>query len=78
MRKAHFYAILNFMETKQYKKVKVSLPAYKRIKEIASKSIYKGRGIVGVIDEAFLGKFTTTGSGRKRYTSETEKKEQKS
>lgn len=55
------------MSDNQYVKIKVSVPAYKRLKAIAkSDEKYKGRGIVGVLDYIFLGKFTTSGSGHPR------------
>lgn len=58
---------------RQHVRIKVSVAAYEKIKELASKSIYKGRGIVGVIDHHFLGEFTTVGSGGASHISESEK-----
>lgn len=46
-----------------YQKIKVSKSAYLFLKERAKQDKYHGRGIIGVIDDITLGKFTTTGSG---------------
>lgn len=47
-----------------YQRVMVSKAAYQRMKELANEAKYHGRGIVGVVDDVFLGEFTTQGSGR--------------
>lgn len=57
---------------RQHVRIKVSVAAYEKIKELASKPTYKGRGVVGVIDHHFLGEFTTVGSGRSSHIQESE------
>lgn len=47
-----------------YQRVMVSKAAYQKMKELANDPKYYGRGIVGVVDDMFLGEFTTQGSGR--------------
>lgn len=47
-----------------YQRVMVSKAAYQKMKELAESPKYHGRGIVGVVDDVFLGEFTTQGSGR--------------
>ena len=49
--------------TKEYQKVKISKRAYNVIKNMSNQDEYRGRGIIGVIDKAFLGEFSTSGSG---------------
>lgn len=44
--------------------VRMSDKAYKRVKTMAKQPKYKGRGVVGVMDDLVLGEFTTIGSGR--------------
>lgn len=47
-----------------YQRVMVSKAAYQKMKQLADSPKYHGRGIVGVVDDVFLGEFTTQGSGR--------------
>lgn len=47
-----------------YQKIKISKSAYLFLKEKSREDRYHGRGIIGVVDDLILGKFTTTGSGR--------------
>lgn len=58
---------------KSYQKIKVSHTAYRKIKELAASDKYRGRGIVGVVDEIVLGEFTTCGSGRPKKPKNKEK-----
>lgn len=47
-----------------YQRIMVSKEAYAAIKKMAEDPKYYKRGMVGVIDDVFLGEFTTIGSGR--------------
>lgn len=46
-----------------YQKIKVSKAAYNFLKSKSKEDKYRGRGIVGVVDELTIGEFSTTGSG---------------
>ena len=46
------------------KQVRISIPAYERLREMSKDAKYHTRGITGVVDDLVLGKFTTPGSGR--------------
>lgn len=46
------------------KQVRISQPAYERLREMSKNPKYHTRGITGVVDDLVLGKFTTPGSGR--------------
>lgn len=48
----------------EYQKIKVSKEAYLKLKELAKKDKYRGRGLIGAFDDIILGRFTTSGSGR--------------
>ena len=45
--------------------VRMSDEAYNFVKEKSKDVKYKGRGLVGVLDDLILGHFSTTGSGKK-------------
>lgn len=47
----------------EYQKIKVSKTAYRKLKDIAKREEYRGRGIIGAFDDIILGRFTTSGSG---------------
>ena len=47
----------------RYQKIKISRPAYQFLKSKSKEDRYRGRGIIGVIDELTIGEFTTIGSG---------------
>lgn len=47
----------------EYQKIKVSKKAYLKLKEIAKQDKYRGRGLIGALDDIMLGDFTTCGSG---------------
>lgn len=50
--------------TNEYQKIKVSKEAYLKLKQMAKKDKYRGRGLIGAFDDVILGRFTTSGSGR--------------
>lgn len=52
------------MSKKAEKQVRISTPAYEKLREISKDEKYRTRGITGVVDDLVLGKFTTPGSGR--------------
>lgn len=47
----------------RYQKIKISKQAYLFLKEKSKQDKYRGRGLIGVVDELTLGRFTTDGSG---------------
>lgn len=49
---------------KTYYRVAISDEAYARLRELARKPEFHGKGAVGVLDQLLLGRFTTVGSGR--------------
>ena len=58
------FGIISDMEYKnEYQKIKVSKAAYLKLKEIAKQDKYRGRGLIGALDDIMLGDFTTCGSG---------------
>lgn len=46
------------------KQVRISVPAYEKLRELSRNPKYHTRGITGVVDDFVLGEFTTPGSGR--------------
>lgn len=48
----------------QHHHVRMSEPAYERLKQMSKQPKYRGRGVVGVLDDLILGEFTTIGSGK--------------
>jgi len=49
---------------KKEKQVRISIPAYEKLREMSREAKYHTRGITGVVDDLVLGRFTTPGSGR--------------
>ncbi len=56
----------NKIENRQtiHHNVRMSDAAYNHVKDLSCQKKYRGRGVVGVLDDLILGKFTTIGSGR--------------
>lgn len=52
------------MQKRKEKQVRISLPAYEKLRELSKDDKYHTRGITGVVDDLVLGRFTTPGSGR--------------
>ena len=46
------------------KQVRISVPAYEKLRELSRNPKYHTRGITGVVDDLVLGVFTNPGSGR--------------
>lgn len=56
----------NKIENRQtvHHNVRMSDAAYNHVKDLSTQKKYRGRGVVGVLDDLILGEFTTIGSGR--------------
>lgn len=60
----------------KHSSVRMSPEAYSYVRNLSKDPKYHGRGVVGVLDDLLLGRFTTIGSGRvdRRRSSDRERR----